>query len=112
MVTLSVGTTVSGKVIKLLATYENDPHILGVFSGFSDHDCFDALLAIEYLILREKRRKYPQAEWVKSLRRQVSYLRAKLGPQRIGAIQKEAGLTTAFAARDHGKMRLYPHFRA
>lgn len=110
MLATVIGETMTGKRIKIL-NFAPEDQKMEQFAGYSERDLFDAILATEYVLLREMRKVMPNEDWMASLRRHRRDARALLGTERLASIKGSLGVATAFTARDYGRSRVYRHFK-
>lgn len=110
MLTTSIGETLDGKKIKILSFFDHDSK-MEQFAGYSERDLFDAIMVVEYVLLREMRKVVPDNDWMDSLRRHRRFMRRALGAERFACIRENLGILTAFAARDYGRSLAYRHFK-
>lgn len=80
-------------------------------SRYSEHDLFETLLMIEYLLLKEMRRDSPNDIWVQRLERHLHLVKLKISKTRRLRLMKKIGLTTAFDANKYCQKLLFPWFR-
>lgn len=111
MLAISVGTTTSGRNILIKLNATSIQELVGVFEHFSERDRFDTLLAIEYLLLGEKRRGCRDETWVRDLISNRDMLNFTLGRRMIASWKHHLGIASAFAARDYGRTIVHTHFR-
>lgn len=111
MTLLSVGTTSEGKDILVDRYNDKDRGIAHNFVDFGERDKFDALMAIEYLLLVEIRNEEPDFDWEQALTLNQSFLDQSLGTKKTRSFKKYLGIRHAFEARDYGKNLTHPHLR-
>lgn len=111
MAACSVGKTRSGKTIRVPLGAAEEEELTAYSLQFSDNDKFDALLAIEYLVLRETRRGFKDVPWTDALNLSLNYFDESLSADEKAACRLALGIENAFQARQHGERIIHRHFR-
>lgn len=111
MAAIFIGRTNSGKAIRIEARSCAKPDMDRHFDNFSQREVFDALLAIEYLILCESRRSRDDRNWADALAIVRVLCRDRISINSIEEFRERLGLDSSFALRDYGRSLVRPHFR-
>lgn len=111
MPAIFIGRANSGKAILIERKILGDSAVCEHFSAFTERDAFDALMAVEYLLLCERRRPHRDRGWTDSLETaRVLFLNRQTADS-IQNFRILLGITSSFGARDYGKSLVRPHFR-
>lgn len=98
----SLGFTTSGKEIVIITNEAINRVYFRGFEEFSYIEKAEVLLAMEFLILRERRRSLPDFRWLQILDSARTTLGGDLSRKR-GSLLRELGIHSAFEARDYGR---------
>lgn len=107
----SIGKTTSGRNILIITNNWNNEAFLVAFTDFSSRDFFDAYLAIQTLIVREKRRSFVDQVWLEALNASEIWLNNNIDKKIINDLKAILSIDSAFAARDYGNKLLHQHFQ-
>lgn len=111
MAWIKIGTTCSGKDLLVEgAGGGQTSEMQAMLAAFSAHDLFDFAMALECLQIAETRKDLSPL-WSGVLETLLFEVVERAGPHVIQRVREELGIVSAFAARDHGKKCLAPHFR-
>lgn len=111
MAIIFIGETTRGVAIVVETNARQIADLSSIFALFSERDKFDALMALEYPAVSELRKSSGDEPWLDAIGFTHSYLKMALGEQVVALWSERLGLTSAFAARDYGKVLVRRPFR-